>query len=102
MDGQVYRRMRFYVQGSNGEGTVHVEVKMDGKPEYRYLFVEVPGAYRTRSCTCGRIVAEALDDAFLSKERGWEKGALGPGEKGCWRGMGGCLATGEAWDRRES
>ena len=44
VDGSVYRRMRFYVHGANGEGTVHVEVKMDGsKPEYRYLFVEIPG-----------------------------------------------------------
>jgi hypothetical protein len=42
-------RMRFYVQGTLGSGTVHLEVKkgLTG-PSYRYLFVEVPGMNRFR------------------------------------------------------
>lgn len=44
VNGEIYMRMRFFLTGEKGSGTVHLETK-DDKPNfvYRYLFVEVPG-----------------------------------------------------------
>eukprot|EP00123_Amoebidium_parasiticum_P005872 comp16956_c0_seq1/m.15568 comp16956_c0_seq1/g.15568 ORF comp16956_c0_seq1/g.15568 comp16956_c0_seq1/m.15568 type:complete len:230 (-) comp16956_c0_seq1:301-990(-) len=44
VDGEVYVRLRYYVEGSKDTGTVHAEVHKKGRSfDYRYLFVEVPG-----------------------------------------------------------
>ncbi|KNC80423.1 hypothetical protein SARC_07211 [Sphaeroforma arctica JP610] len=45
VEGEVYLRMRFYVEGERNEGTVHLEVKKKGRTgfEWRYLMIEIPG-----------------------------------------------------------
>eukprot|EP01134_Creolimax_fragrantissima_P000377 CFRG0377T1 len=45
VNGEVYLRMRFYVEGEHNEGTVHLEVKKNGRTsfDWRYLMIEIPG-----------------------------------------------------------
>jgi hypothetical protein len=54
-------RMRFHVQGSHGSGTVHLEVQkgMTGT-SYRYLFVEVAGAFLAALARMGNPLARLL------------------------------------------
>ncbi|XP_013777324.1 mitochondrial import inner membrane translocase subunit Tim21-like [Limulus polyphemus] len=44
-DGVNYMRMKFYIEGSQRKGTVHLEVKENkqGKYDYRYLLVDMEG-----------------------------------------------------------
>ena len=55
VNGDIYMRMRFYMQGDKSEGTVHLEIKRGTSSsginifgrgsgyEWRYLLVEIPG-----------------------------------------------------------
>lgn len=44
VEGVPHMRMKFYLQGPYKKGTVQLEVKkVDGKYEYRYMFVELEG-----------------------------------------------------------
>lgn len=50
-NGRNYLRMKFYIKGNRGYGTVHLEMveNDDGKYEYRYLFVVIdsdPSVYK--------------------------------------------------------
>ncbi|XP_063901207.1 mitochondrial import inner membrane translocase subunit Tim21-like [Zophobas morio] len=42
VNGEIYKRMKYYIKGSRGTGTVHLEIKQNGTNfDFRYIVVEL-------------------------------------------------------------
>ncbi|KAG8235416.1 hypothetical protein J437_LFUL015872, partial [Ladona fulva] len=66
-DGVQYLRMKFYVQGSRRQGTVHLEMKKNdhGDFEYRYLFVQLDSFPRDTIILEDNRLTNDLSDSLI-------------------------------------